>query len=167
MSRWHADTHASSLAAIDVRELLARGVRGAIVDLDNTLVSYRSLQPTQEEASWVRSAVASGLKIVLVTNNATPWAITVAQNLGIPCIPNARKPLPSGFRRALGVLDLSHDCVVVIGDQFFTDVLGAKLLGLHVILVPPLGGRDPWNTRPLRWLARLLRFEPLHSHPRR
>jgi predicted HAD superfamily phosphohydrolase YqeG len=74
-------------------------------------------------------------------------------------VPNARKPLPHGFRRALTVLDLPRERVVVIGDQFFTDVLGAKLLGIRVILVPPLGGRDPWNTRPLRLLARLFRLE--------
>ena len=107
----------------------------------------------------VKAASERGLKIVLVTNNSTPWALTVAENLGIPCIPNARKPLPGGFRRALEVLDLPRDRVVVIGDQFFTDVLGAKLFGLPVILVPPLGGRDPWNTRPLRVLARLFRLE--------
>ena len=41
------------------------------------------------------------------------------------------------------------------------DVLGAKLSGLAVCLVPPLGGRDPWNTRPLRILARLLRVEKI------
>jgi HAD superfamily phosphatase (TIGR01668 family) len=157
--RWHADTLAGSLSAIDVPELLATGVGGAIVDLDNTLVSYRSLEPAQSDAAWVKAAAERGLKIVLVTNNSTPWALTVAENLGIPCIPNARKPLPGGFRRALDVLDLPRDRVVVIGDQFFTDVLGAKLFGLPVILVPPLGGRDPWNTRPLRLLARLFRLE--------
>jgi HAD superfamily phosphatase (TIGR01668 family) len=157
--RWHADTLAESLAAIDVPELLATGIGGAIVDLDNTLVSYRALEPTQSDAAWVKAASERGLKIVLVTNNSRPWARTVAENLGIPCIPNARKPLPGGFRRALEVLDLPRDRVVVIGDQFFTDVLGAKFFGLPVILVPPLGGRDPWNTRPLRVLARLFRLE--------
>jgi HAD superfamily phosphatase (TIGR01668 family) len=111
------------------------------------------------DADWVRAAAEAGLKIVLLTNNATSWAVNVAWKLGIPCIPNARKPLPLGFRRALDVLDLPRDRVVVIGDQFFTDVLGAKIAGLHVILVPPLGGRDPWNTRPLRVLARVLGLE--------
>jgi HAD superfamily phosphatase (TIGR01668 family) len=159
MSRWHADTLADGVTAIDVAELLARGVSGAIIDLDNTLVSYRSLQPTEEAAAWVKAALASGLKMVLVTNNSTPWARLVADTLAIPCIPNARKPLPGGFHRALETLGLPRDRVVVIGDQYFTDVLGAKLFGMHVILVPPLGGRDPWNTRPLRILARLLRFE--------
>ena len=122
-------------------------------------MSYRSLEPSQDEAAWVKDASAAGLQIVLVTNNATPWALTVAKNLGIPCIPNAHKPLPSGFRRALALLGLPRDRVTVIGDQFFTDVLGAKFCGLPVILVPPLGGRDPWNTRPLRILARMLGVE--------
>jgi uncharacterized protein len=157
--RWHADTLAPSINSINVTDLLDSGIGGAIVDLDNTLVGYRTLEPAHADAQWVRESAAAGLKIVLVTNNSTSWAMSVAENLGIPCIPNARKPLPVGFRRGLELLELPRDRVVVIGDQFFTDVLGAKLLGLHAILVPPLGGRDPWNTRPLRILARLLGLE--------
>jgi HAD superfamily phosphatase (TIGR01668 family) len=157
--RWHADTFAPRVNAIAIADLLADGISGAIIDLDNTLVGYRLLEPADPEAAWIKAAEQAGLKVVMVTNNATPWAIAVAKKLGIPCVPNARKPLPHGFRRALTVLDLPRERVVVIGDQFFTDVLGAKLLGIRVILVPPLGGRDPWNTRPLRLLARLFRLE--------
>ena len=57
--RWHADTLAESIAAIDVPELLATGVAGAIVDLDNTLVSYRSLEPTQSDAAWGESCIGT------------------------------------------------------------------------------------------------------------
>jgi uncharacterized protein len=74
----------------------------------------------------------------------------------VPCIPNARKPLPAGFRRALKLMQLGAHEAVVIGDQLFTDVLGAKLAGLEVILVDPLVRRDPWNTRPLRWVEQIL-----------
>lgn len=157
--RWHADTVAASLQAIDVNELIATGIGGAIIDLDNTIVGYRSLEPLPGDTAWVRSAVEAGVQIILVTNNATPWAHNIAKILGIPIIPNARKPLPNSFRRALEILKLPRERVVVIGDQYFTDVLGAKLSGLSVILIPPLGGRDPWNTRPLRIIARLFGFE--------
>ncbi len=163
--RWRADALATSVTAIDVADLRARGIEGAIVDLDNTLVAYRMLEPSLPEARWVRDASAAGLRIVVVTNNATPWARAVAENLGVPCITNARKPFPRAFRRALGVLGLAREAVVVIGDQFFTDVLGAKFYGLSVILVPPLAARDPLNTRPLRWLARLLRMETRAYRP--
>ena len=35
-------------------------------------------------------------------------------------------------------------------------VPAAKLAGLEAILVDPLVRGDPWNTRPLRWLERIV-----------
>ncbi|GAC1411461.1 MAG: YqeG family HAD IIIA-type phosphatase [Candidatus Velthaea sp.] len=160
MSRrwWYPTSYSPRISQIAIGDLQAAGIQGAIVDLDNTLVGYRKLTPEDEDAAWIVHARERGFRVAMVTNNATPWAAGVARNLGIPCIANARKPLPSGFRRALGVLELPRTDVVVIGDQFFTDVLGAKFFGLKVILVDPLVLRDPWNTRWLRrferWLLR-------------
>ena len=51
--------------------------------------------------------------------------------LGVATVPNALKPLPFGFLRALRLLGTPRRETVVIGDQLFTDVLGAKLLGLR------------------------------------
>ncbi|HEV3085847.1 MAG TPA: YqeG family HAD IIIA-type phosphatase [Candidatus Elarobacter sp.] len=147
---------ATRITEIDPSELFSLGKRGAIVDLDNTLVGFRSLAPLEEDAAWVARAKDAGLRVAVLTNNGTPWASEIAQNLDIPCIPRARKPLPSGFRRATKVLELEPHEVVVIGDQLFTDVLGAKLAGLDVILVDPLVRHDPWNTRPLRWIERIV-----------
>jgi HAD superfamily phosphatase (TIGR01668 family) len=148
--------YASAINRVDPQQLRLRGVRGAIVDLDNTLVGFRALAPLEEDALWIARAKEAGVRVVVLTNNGTPWASTVAQNLGVPCIPRARKPLPFGFRRALKLLEIEAHEAVVIGDQLFTDVLGAKLAGLDVILVHPLVRRDPWNTRPLRWVERIL-----------
>ena len=148
--------YAAAINGIDPAALRARGIRGAIVDLDNTLVGFRSLAPLEEDAAWVARAKAADVRVVVLTNNGTPWASEVAQDLGVPCIPRARKPLPNGFRRALKVLELDAHEAIVIGDQLFTDVLGAKLAGLDVILVDPLVRHDPWNTLPLRWIERIV-----------
>jgi len=147
---------ATRITEIDLDALRARGIRGVILDLDNTVVGFRCLTPLDEDAAWVRRAKERDVRVAVLTNNGTPWAIEVAKDLGIPCIPRARKPLPSGFRRALGVLCVDAHEAVVVGDQLFTDVLGAKLAGLEVILVDPLVRVDPWRTRPLRWLEWLL-----------
>jgi HAD superfamily phosphatase (TIGR01668 family) len=148
--------YARRILEIDPVALRARGIRGAIVDLDNTLVGWRALVPLAEDALWVARAKKAGVRVAVLTNNGTPWAAQVARDLDVPCIPRARKPLPHGFRRALAVLELTAAEAIVIGDQLFTDVLGAKLAGLDVILVEPLIRRDPWNTRPLRWLERIV-----------
>lgn len=148
--------YAPRITHIDPFELYARGIHGAIVDLDNTLVGFRSLAPLEEDVAWVRAAKEANMRVAMLTNNGTPWASQVAEVLGVPCIPRARKPLPHGFRRALAILELPRDRVVVIGDQVFTDVLGGRLAGLEVILVEPLVRSDPWSTRPLRWIERMM-----------
>jgi putative phosphatase len=148
--------YARGISRIDPVGLRARGIRGAIVDLDNTLVGFRTPAPLEEDARWVARAKEAGVRVVVLTNNGTPWALEIAKDLDVPCIPNARKPLPAGFRRALKLMQLGAHEAVVIGDQLFTDVLGAKLAGLEVILVDPLVRRDPWNTRPLRWVEQIL-----------
>ena len=144
------------ITSIDLVELRTRGIRGVIIDLDNTIVGFRSLEPLEEDAAWVRRAKDVDVRVAVLTNNGTPWAAEIALSLGVPCIPRARKPLPHGFRRALDVLEVEAHEAVVVGDQLFTDVLGAKLAGLEVILVDPLVRYDPWNTRPLRWLERIV-----------
>ncbi|MDB5040494.1 MAG: superfamily, partial [Candidatus Eremiobacteraeota bacterium] len=45
---------------------------------------------------------------------------------------------------------------IVIGDQLFTDVLGARLVGLRAILTKPLVEVDFPLTRVLRFLERTI-----------
>jgi uncharacterized protein len=153
---WWPTSYAPAVADIDIGLLTSYGFYGVIIDLDNTLVGYRQLVPGDGNARWIIDARERGLSIVMVTNNSTPWAAGIARDLGIACIANARKPLPFGFRRALAVLGLPRQSVIVVGDQLFTDILGAKIFGLAAILVEPLVGRDPLNTRGLRLLERWL-----------
>jgi uncharacterized protein len=159
---WWPTSYAPSVGAIDIELLAANGFRGVIIDLDNTLVAYRQQALGERDARWMVAARERGLRVVMVTNNGSPWAAGIARDLAIPCVPNARKPLPSGFRRALDILALPRESVIVIGDQLFTDILGAKMFGLAAILVEPLARRDPLNTRWLRHLERWL----LHGLPR-
>ncbi len=157
MNAWfHPTSYVPRVWEIDLEKLRADGVRGIIIDLDNTLVGYRALDPAPGVTEWIARAPEYGIAIVMLTNNATDWARAMAERLGLPIIPNARKPLPRGFRRALGLLGVPRDAVLVVGDQLFTDVIGAKLFGVRVILVDPIVRHDPLNTWPLRMLERWL-----------
>ena len=81
---------------------------------------------------------------------------SVGAKLGIPVVPNALKPLPFAFLRALRLLGTPRRATIVIGDQLFTDVLGAKLVGLRTLLTKPLVESDFPLTRVLRFLERTL-----------
>ncbi|MGP6157105.1 MAG: YqeG family HAD IIIA-type phosphatase [Vulcanimicrobiaceae bacterium] len=150
------DSYAERLCSVSLEDLSASGVAGIIVDLDNTLVGYGQEHLSAEDAAWIAAALARGFRICLVSNNFTGRVDRIAAELGVPGISSALKPLPRGFSQALRVLGTPKSRTVVVGDQLFTDVLGAKLVGLRCILTEPLVAQDWYGTRILRFFERLL-----------
>jgi HAD superfamily phosphatase (TIGR01668 family) len=150
------DRFAPRLHDVSLEELSAAGIRGLIVDLDNTLLGFRETALAAEHLAWVKEAHDRGLKVVMVSNNFTERVTTIARLLDVACIPNALKPLPFGFLRALRLLGLPRKQVAVVGDQLFTDVLGGKLCGLYTILTEPIEAKDFAITRMFRFFERLM-----------
>jgi uncharacterized protein len=150
------DGFAERLASVSLDDLAAQGVRGIIVDLDNTLVGYGLNACDEGDAAWVRLAVQRGFRVVLLSNNFTGRVNRIGEELGVPTVPSALKPLPTGFLRALRLLGTPRKATIVVGDQLFTDVLGAKLCGLRAILTHPLVAHDWHGTRVLRFFERLV-----------
>ncbi len=148
---------APRLHDIALAELTEAGIRGLIIDLDNTLLGFRETELAAEHLAWVREAHERGFAMVMVSNNFSDRVRGIAAQLQIGCIPNALKPLPFGFLRALKHLGLPRKQVAVVGDQLFTDVLGAKLCGnLYTILTEPIETRDFPITMMFRFLERLM-----------
>jgi HAD superfamily phosphatase (TIGR01668 family) len=156
VERFRADHHVETLPEVALDRLAQAGIRGIIVDLDNTVCAYHRPELAPGVAEWVAAARARGFALVLVSNNFSERVASVGARLGIPVVPNALKPLPFAFLRALKLLGTPRHATVVIGDQLFTDVLGAKLLGLQTILTDPLVEVDFPLTRVLRFLERTL-----------
>ncbi len=149
------DTRAATLAAVDRTALWRAGIRGIVLDLDNTCCAYHEAELAPGVADWVRGARSAGFAVVLLSNNFAERVAAVAAQLDVPAVPNALKPLPFGFLRAVRLLGTARGATVVIGDQLFTDVLGAKLLGYRAVLTEPLVPVDFPLTRVLRFLERV------------
>lgn len=150
------DRFAPRLCEVPLEELEASGIRGLIVDLDNTLVCWGGSEIAEEHLAWVQDARDRGLRLVMLSNNFSDRVNDVAQRMDIPCVANALKPLPLGFLTALRRLGLPRRHVAVVGDQLFTDVLGGKLCGLYTILTEPLEARDHPITNVFRFFERLM-----------
>ena len=136
---------------IDIAGLRARGVRGVLIDLDNTLTHWRCAHVRPEVLGWVGELLAAGLRACVLTNAARPHRVTpIAARLGLPAVVNARKPFPGGFRRAMRLLGTDPAGTAMVGDQLFTDIFGGNRLGLYTVLV------EPQSTDHELWLARYL-----------
>ncbi len=150
------DRFAPRLHDVAHEELESAGIRGLIVDLDNTLMGFRETELSQEHLEWVERALQRGFRIVMLSNNFSERVNGIAARLQVACIPNALKPLPFGFLRAKRQLRLRRREIAVVGDQLFTDVLGGKLCGLYTILTEPIEHKDFAVTRVFRFFERMV-----------
>lgn len=146
-----------SVHAISLDDLGREGIRGIVIDLDNTLIGWKLLEPAPDVAAWVRDALDRGFAIAIVSNNVRAWVKSVATRLGIiTFVHSALKPLPFGVIRAVKQLRVRRRETVVIGDQLFADVLAAKLLGIRAILTEPIVAKEHRAMWPIRALERYM-----------
>lgn len=162
MLRWFVPyRYERKIEEIDPAALHGDGIRGVILDLDNTIVAWNAPEPSWEVQRWVSNLAASGIRACIVSNNFTARARAVAQRLGLPVVAAAVKPTPWAFRKAMRVMGTASDETALVGDQLFTDVLGGNMLGLRTILVEPLSPREFPTTMLVRRIERLIRARVL------
>lgn len=136
-----------SVKNINPTLLKKNNIKGLILDVDNTLIDYyRNLVDGAEK--WCEELKNEGIKCIILSNsNKRSKVEEVAEKLNIDYIMFARKPLKSGFKRALSKLELKPEEVAVVGDQLFTDVIGAKRMNMFSILVKQVGEKDIFITK--------------------
>lgn len=135
---FHATTAVRSVCAITPELLEQMGVKGLLLDIDNTLTTHDNPVPAEGVVEWLATMQASGIAMRLVSNNHPPRVEPFAALLGIPCVCDGKKPLSKGFRQAQAEMQLPKSSLCVVGDQIFTDILGANWFGVKSIYVPPM-----------------------------
>jgi HAD superfamily phosphatase (TIGR01668 family) len=154
MSLLTPDIYLEHVRCIDAAGLRSAGVKALILDADNTLLPRTTDVPAPEMCTWVRGLLDEGFRLTIVSNNWHDRVVNLADMLGIPLVGKAMKPLVHGFLIACKRMDVPSHEVLVVGDQLFTDVLGAHLAGLRVALVPPLAEKDLPHTLFMRRFER-------------
>ncbi|MDA8228395.1 MAG: YqeG family HAD IIIA-type phosphatase [Desulfitobacterium hafniense] len=148
---------AKSLDCIPVNKLVTDGIKGLIIDLDNTMTPWNDLEVGPKVSRWFQDVQAAGIKVCIVSNNKHKKRVAVvAEHLGIPFVFRATKPRRRAFRSGMEILGTGLSDTAVIGDQLFTDILGGNRLGLYTILVLPISDREFIGTKFLRQMEKVL-----------
>ncbi|MCT4784449.1 MULTISPECIES: YqeG family HAD IIIA-type phosphatase [Exiguobacterium] len=155
-NRLYPKQFVASVFDIDLEELKDRGVRVILTDLDNTLVAWDVPHAPELLLLWLEQVKSHGLDVIVVSNNNENRVRTFTEPLGLHYVSRARKPLPSGFKRALAKYGYSTKEAIFLGDQLFTDVLGANMAGIHVIHVEPVVKTDGFVTKFNRLLEKVV-----------
>ena len=141
---------------IDLSALRARGIRGVILDLDNTIVPWGAREVSPRLPVWIAAVQDAGMRLCIVSNNMGSRVMSIAKQLGLPIVVGALKPRRRALRRALIVMGTAPEATALVGDQLFTDILGGNRLGLHTILVRPQSRTEFALTRLVRLTERFL-----------
>ncbi len=114
------------------------GIKGLALDVDNTLSTHHSQTPLEGVCEWLDAMKKEGIKIMMVSNSKRRRVEPFAEKLGLDFVSLSCKPLPIGFWRARRAMGLKGGQLAAVGDQLFTDMLGANLAGVTPILVTPI-----------------------------
>ena len=155
------NSYEKSICDINLEYLCSEGYNTIFIDLDNTLLPWKSSVVPKENLDWIKKAKSMGFNICIVSNTHYPKRLKkISNELGVDHICNAKKPRRDCFYRALKIFeDKNYIKPIVVGDQLFTDIYGGNRCGIYTILVKPIDKVEFIGTRISRLFeAILLRY---------
>ncbi|MBN9503172.1 MAG: hypothetical protein BGO01_17340 [Armatimonadetes bacterium 55-13] len=149
---------ANSLLDVDLDEMWSRGKRLILLDVDHTIIQWGSEDFPEGVVEWVQRAKAIGFELCILSNTRKRERLgRLSAKLGIETVRGKFKPSRAMFRLALIKFKRKEEEAIMIGDQIFTDILGANRCGIEAIWVRKMEGREFAGTKINRFAERLLR----------
>lgn len=146
-----------SVYHISFENLRDRGIRGVIFDIDNTLVPHGA--PADEEVKKLfRHLHNLGFKTCLLSNNKVERVASFAKEVDSLYIYKAGKPSVKGYREAMAQMRTHQATTIFVGDQIFTDILGANRAGIYSVLVKPINPKEEIQIVLKRYPEKLILF---------
>lgn len=158
---------ADALTDLTPELLRQRNIRLLMLDFDNTIVPYTADIPTPEMADWLkRMNTLEDIRLCVVSNSHNDRVPKFCREYGLDCITHAKKPFSKGIQECLGKYEISGSEAALVGDQIYTDALGANCAGVTSILVKAIHNHNFWLKArhvlelPFIFLARKRRIDP-------
>ena len=124
------DLYIKSIFSLDVNWLKERGIKGVLLDIDNTLVTHKQKIPDEKVIELIKHFQENDIKVAIVSNARKKRVDLFNEKLGLYAQYRAFKPSNKGFLKAMSELKLIPEETAVIGDQLFTDIRGGNRTGL-------------------------------------
>ena len=125
--------------------LREKSIRLLMLDFDNTIVPYTTTVPTEEMETWLRAMnTLEDIQLCIVSNSHNDRVPKFCRERNIQVITHAKKPFPKGINECLAKYNIPAEEAALIGDQIYTDTLGANNAGVMSILVEAIDNHNFW-----------------------
>ena len=114
------------------------GVKGILVDCDNTIAYDNRKELLPDSKKWVKLMQDNGIKVCLMSNAFLVRVRPVARQIKFDAwTTRSHKPRPIGFKRCIKMLGLEKDQVAILGDQMKTDIVGGNNYDIPTLYLMP------------------------------
>ncbi len=134
----------SALTDITPQWLQSKNIRLLMMDFDNTIVPYTTNTPTEAVDRWLKMMASSDIALCVVSNSKRDRVKKFCAPYGIDVITHAKKPFSKGIRQCLDRYGIPARECALVGDQIYTDTLGANGCGVMSILVEAIDNHNFW-----------------------
>ena len=99
MKNLYPSAMADRVYRITPQLLKSWGVKGLILDIDNTLTTHDNPIPDAGVSAWLEQNRREGIAMIVLSNNKPERVEPFAKILGLDYISNGAKPLKKGYQR--------------------------------------------------------------------
>jgi len=125
--------------------LRQRNIRLLMLDFDNTIVPYTTTTPTAEMETWLADMNAlPDIQLCIVSNSHNDRVPKFCRERNMAVITHAKKPFTKGINECLEKFGIPAAEAALVGDQIYTDTLGANSAGVTSILVKAINNHNFW-----------------------
>ena len=133
------------LTDITPQLLRARGIKLLMLDFDNTIVPYTTTVPTAEMEAWLKDMNSlEDIQLCIVSNSHNDRVPKFCRERNMAVITHAKKPFTKGIKECLNQFAVPAGQAALVGDQIYTDTLGANAAGVMPILVKAIDNHNFW-----------------------
>ena len=147
VEKYIPDIYAKSVYDIDYDNLISRGIKCVLFDLDNTLLPPKSNEVSRKMIDFMKQLKKTNIHLIIYSNSGKKRVSDVASKLDLEYFYFVCKPYTGKINKIFKKYEYNQSEIAVVGDQLLTDVLFGNRVGITTILINPLSVNDKWFTK--------------------
>lgn len=147
MEKLKPNIYQKDVFKINYDKLLKRNIKNLLFDIDNTIASGKDKLPSKEIFELFKNLKKQGFNVFIITNALKRRALRFAKSLDTKTYYFSMKPSPRNYKKIIKEHNLDINTIAAIGDQIYTDILGANKLGITSILADPISKHEFITTK--------------------
>jgi len=149
--------HAQNIFEITIDFYKQNNVKVLLLDLDNTLDSYKEKLPSKRAVDYINQLKNNNIRPIITSNNKGKRVSEYSKALGIEHFSSVMKPFKCRLLKILKNNNIDIKDCMLIGDQLVTDIKCGNACKIKTVLTEKLVKEDQPTTHINRLLDNPLR----------